>query len=208
MSRLTRTDQKSLSFARSTWCSFKPGAPSPAGCAAASSGGATRRGGYRTYSRPDSACRWRMRWKIETGAGRCRIASCGLLKNEIRDDQLESRRGDRPPLPGTVLARRDYDIVGRTRRQVADDAGLDVDARLHDRPSSHPEHLHHLVAEVVDDLDGDAARLRAVERTRDVAVERLPRVSVDLGFQRRLERLEGSFAPRKQACRTKKLSSL
>ena len=29
---------------------------------------------------------------------------------------------------------------------------------------SHFEHLHYLVTEVVDDLDGDAARLRAVEQ--------------------------------------------
>ena len=40
-------------------------------------------------------------------------------------------------------------------------------------------------------LDGDAARLGAVERARDVAVERRPRVGVDLGLQRRLERLVG-----------------
>ena len=48
---------------------------------------------------------------------------------------------------------------------------------------SHPEHLHHLVAEVVDDLDGDAAGLRAIERTRHIAVKRRPRVGIDLGLQ-------------------------
>ena len=54
---------------------------------------------------------------------------------------------------------------------------------------ANPEHLHHLVAEVVDHLHCDAARLRLVERPRGVAVQRRPRVLVDLGLERRLERL-------------------
>ena len=37
--------------------------------------------------------------------------------------------------------------------------------------TSHPEHLHHLVPEVVDHFDGDAAVLGFVEGTAGVAVE-------------------------------------
>ena len=42
---------------------------------------------------------------------------------------------------------------------------------------------------MVDDLDGDAARFGFVEGARYVAVEGLPRVLVDLGLERGLERL-------------------
>ena len=66
-----------------------------------------------------------------------------------------------------IIPPRNNDVTRGPCRQIADDAGLDVNTRLPGQPtspSSHPEHLHHLVAEVVDDLDGDAARLRAVER--------------------------------------------
>src|SRR5258706_3625000 len=53
------------------------------------------------------------------------------------------------------------------------------------------KYLHHLVAEVIDDLHGEAARLRARKRTRLVAVERRPRVLVDFALQRRIERFMG-----------------
>ena len=36
---------------------------------------------------------------------------------------------------------------------------------------SHSKYLHHLVSQVIDDLDGDAAGLRAVKGARDVAVK-------------------------------------
>ena len=36
----------------------------------------------------------------------------------------------------------------------------------------YPEHLHHLVTEVIDDLDCDATGIRPVEEARDVAIER------------------------------------
>ena len=51
------------------------------------------------------------------------------------------------------------------------------------------KYLHHLVSEVVDDLDSDAAGLRSPERPRCVAVQRRPGVGVDLRLQRRPERL-------------------
>ena len=54
-----------------------------------------------------------------------------------------------------------------------------------------PEHLHHLVAEVVDDLDSYAACRGNGERTRDVAVYRLPRLRVDLRLERVAQRLVG-----------------
>lgn len=44
------------------------------------------------------------------------------------------------------------------------------------------EDLHYFVAEVVDDLYGDAVGLRFVEGTRGVAVQGGPGVGVDLGF--------------------------
>ena len=55
------------------------------------------------------------------------------------------------------------------------------------RRSLHPEYLHHLVAEVVDDLDGDAARFGLGEGARGVAVEARPGLLVDLGLRRGLE---------------------
>jgi len=44
---------------------------------------------------------------------------------------------------------------------------------------SYPKHLHHLVAEVVDDLDGDAAGAGAWEWAGGIAVEGGPGVGVD-----------------------------
>jgi hypothetical protein len=52
---------------------------------------------------------------------------------------------------------------------------------------SNPEYLHHLVAEVIDNLHGDATGLGLRERTRRVAVQRGPRFLVDLGLERCLE---------------------
>src|ERR1043166_7933003 len=49
------------------------------------------------------------------------------------------------------------------------------------------EYLHHLVAQVIDDFHGDAARLRFLERSCAVAVQRGPGFGVDLGFQCGLE---------------------
>src|SRR5439155_2352458 len=74
--------------------------------------------------------------------------------------------------------------------------------------SCHPEYFHHLVAEVVDDLHGDAPGLRLLEGARRIAVERRPRVLVDLGLERRLQRAVGIVGPEEVAWRTKKLSSL
>ena len=55
------------------------------------------------------------------------------------------------------------------------------------RPSPYPEHLHHLVTKVVDDLDGNAARLRPVEWAGRVAVQGSPRLLVYLGLETCLE---------------------
>lgn len=53
--------------------------------------------------------------------------------------------------------------------------------------ASHPKHLHHLIAQVIDHLHGDPARLRLPERSRSVALERRPRFLVDLGLERCLQ---------------------
>ena len=53
------------------------------------------------------------------------------------------------------------------------------------------KHLHYLVAQVVDYLDGDAARLGPGKGAGRVAVERRPGVFVDLRFERGLERAVG-----------------
>src|SRR5688572_24722703 len=51
----------------------------------------------------------------------------------------------------------------------------------------HLEHLHHLVAQMVDHFHGDPATLWLLERPRRVAVEGGPRILVDLRLQRRLQ---------------------
>ena len=66
-----------------------------------------------------------------------------------------------------------------------------IAVRFHFALSLDPEHLHHLVAEVVDDLDGDAAGGGLGERARGVAVEARPRFLIDLGPQRRFQRFVG-----------------
>src|SRR5713101_5004422 len=70
-----------------------------------------------------------------------------------------------------------------------------VSAILKSIGSGHPEHLHHLVAEVVDDLHGDAARSGLVEGTRRVAVQGGPGRLVDLGLERGLQRAVGVVRP-------------
>ena len=56
---------------------------------------------------------------------------------------------------------------------------------------SHAEDPHYFVAEVLDDLDGDAAGGGAVEGAGGVAVQGFPGFSVDLGLEGGLERLVG-----------------
>ena len=56
---------------------------------------------------------------------------------------------------------------------------------------SDSEHLHHFVAEVVDDLDGDAAGGGFRERTGDIATEAFPGFLVDFGLEGGLEGLVG-----------------
>ena len=53
------------------------------------------------------------------------------------------------------------------------------------------KHLHRLVAEVINDLDGDAAGGGLGEWAGGVAVQGRPGVEVDFGLERRLERLVG-----------------
>ena len=66
-----------------------------------------------------------------------------------------------------------------------------ADERLRDAVNSDPEHLHHFVAQVVDDLDGDAAGSGFREGAGGVAVQSGPGVGVDFGFQGGSERLVG-----------------
>ena len=60
-----------------------------------------------------------------------------------------------------------------------------------DPASSHPKYLHHLIPEVVDDFHGDAAGLEFVEGAGGVAIQCCPGFSIDLGFERGLERAVG-----------------
>src|ERR1700754_2399788 len=55
--------------------------------------------------------------------------------------------------------------------------------------ASYRENFHHLVAEVIDDFDGETVRLGARKRARFVPIERRPGILVDFGFERRFERL-------------------
>lgn len=50
---------------------------------------------------------------------------------------------------------------------------------------SHPEHLHHLIPQMIDDLHRNAPRLRLFERPRHIAVQRCPRFLIHLGLQSR-----------------------
>ena len=45
------------------------------------------------------------------------------------------------------------------------------------------EYLHHLIAQVIDDLNCDATRLRFLERTRRIVVQCSPRISVDFRLE-------------------------
>ncbi len=55
------------------------------------------------------------------------------------------------------------------------------------RITLHSEDFHDLVAEVVDDFDGDTAGLGFGKGAGSVTVERFPGFPVDIGFERRLE---------------------
>ena len=57
--------------------------------------------------------------------------------------------------------------------------------------SSHPEHLHHFIPEVVDDFDGDAAGWGLGEGAGRVAVQGGPGFLVDFGFEGGFQRLIG-----------------
>ena len=74
-------------------------------------------------------------------ASRIRIACLRLLTNQRGNEKIESRRCGIPPIFGALLSSGHNHVVRSTSRRVADDAGLDVDARLHrgltpGRPSS------------------------------------------------------------------------
>ena len=62
---------------------------------------------------------------------------------------------------------------------------------FHQNIASHPEHLHHLVPKVVDNLHGDAAGRRLGERPGGVAVQGFPGFLVYLCLQRCPQRLVG-----------------
>ena len=61
--------------------------------------------------------------------------------------------------------------------------------------SLHIKDLHHLIAQVVDDLDGNASGFGFVERSGSVAVEAFPCGFVNFGFQGGLERFIGIVRP-------------
>ena len=54
---------------------------------------------------------------------------------------------------------------------------------------SHLEHLHHLIPQMIDHLHRNPPRLGLFESPRHIAVQRLPRLLVDLRLERRLQRL-------------------
>jgi hypothetical protein len=54
-----------------------------------------------------------------------------------------------------------------------------------------PKYLHHFIAQVVDHLNRNPARLWLVKWPRCIAVQRLPRVFIDFGLQRCLQRPVG-----------------
>src|SRR5262245_48768683 len=49
------------------------------------------------------------------------------------------------------------------------------------------KHLHHFVAEMVNDLHGDATVIRLRERAGSIAVQRCPCFLIDLRFERSFE---------------------
>src|SRR5262245_23422867 len=57
------------------------------------------------------------------------------------------------------------------------------------------EYLHHLVTEMVDHLDGDAAGFRLVERAGRVAVQGRPCLGVDVGLERCFQGAVGIVGP-------------
>ena len=58
-------------------------------------------------------------------------------------------------------------------------------------PLFHPEHLHHLITQMIDHLHCNPATLGLVKRAGGVAVQRLPSILVDLRPKGRLEALVG-----------------
>ena len=65
---------------------------------------------------------------------------------------------------------------------------IDLISLLVSLPSAHPKYLHDFIAKVVDHFHGDPPGLRFVERSRRVAVQRVPGILVDLRLERCLER--------------------
>src|SRR5208282_505723 len=59
------------------------------------------------------------------------------------------------------------------------------------RVGSYLEDLHHFIAEMVDYLHSDAARLWLIEWTRRVAVQRGPRLFVDFSLESCFQRFVG-----------------
>ena len=57
--------------------------------------------------------------------------------------------------------------------------------------TSHPKHLHNLVAQVVDHLYGNPSRFRPIERPRGIAAQGFPSFLIDLGFEGSLEGFVG-----------------
>ena len=127
-------------------------------------GSGGRSGGCRGSPAPTRSscpCALSSLWKLHARAGRVHL-------------QIEGRR-----LDGLLL------LAGQLGEAVGEGVG---DAEVH---HVDPEHLHHLVAQVVDHLHRDAAGLGLVEGAGGVAVQGRPGLVVDLGLERGLERLVG-----------------
>src|SRR5713226_1136861 len=73
--------------------------------------------------------------------------------------------------------------------QVSPDARANCKCReFRHTVGSYLEDLHHFIAEMVDDLDGDATRLWLVEGAGRIAMQSRPCLFVDLSLQCCLER--------------------
>ncbi|MCX8519722.1 MAG: hypothetical protein ORN21_06280, partial [Methylophilaceae bacterium] len=61
----------------------------------------------------------------------------------------------------------------------------------------HPKHLHHLIAQVIDNLHRDASAGRRGKGARSIAVEAIPCLKVDVGFERGFKRFVGVVGTQK-----------
>jgi hypothetical protein len=70
------------------------------------------------------------------------------------------------------------------------------------------EHLHHLIAEMIDDFRGNTTERWSIESAGGAAVEGGPGFALNLGFEVRLERTVGVVRAKEVGVPDKKLFSL